>query len=106
MAGAIPIRGGDIAPRATGASTAHLPTIADLRWVATKIQRPTAYSNIPTTPQLTVSLSQPIGTGQTVTTTAATPANMSSASIPTQQATVDLVVNMLSTWQKAPHDLP
>ena len=104
MAGAIPLRGGDIAPRPTDASTAHQPTIADLRWVATKIQRPMAYSNAPATP-LTVNLSQPID-AQTVTTTAAAPTNVGDASIPTQQATVDLVVNILTTGQKAPHALP
>ena len=90
MAGAIPVHGGDIAPHATDISTTHLPTIADLRWVATKIQRTTAYSN-PTT-------------GQTIATSVA--ANVSTASVPTQQATVDLVVNMVATWQKVPHDLP
>lgn len=91
MAGAIPIRGGDIAPRATDASTTHQPTIADLRWVGTKIQRPTDYSNTS-------------ATGQSITT--AVTANVSDASIPTQQATVDLIVSLLSTWQKAPHELP
>jgi len=106
MAGAIPLRGADIAPRATDATTTHQPTIADLRWVATKIQRPMVYTNAPAMPSITVNLSQPITTGQTVTTTAPTPANVSDASIPTQQATVDLVVNMLSTWQRAPHALP
>ena len=105
MAGAIPLRGGDIAPRATDTSTTHQPTMADLRWVATKIQRPTVYSNTPTTP-FTVNLSQPIAAGQTVTTSAPTPRNVSDASIPTQQATVDLVVNILTTVQKAPHALP
>ncbi len=106
MAGAIPLRGGDIAPRATDATTTHQPTIADLRWVATKLRRPTGYSNTPEAPRLTVNLSQPIAIGQTVTTSSAAPANVSDASIPTQQATVDLVVNMLATWQKAAHVLP
>jgi hypothetical protein len=63
-----------------------------------------AYSNAPATP-LTVNLSQPID-AQTVTTTDAAPTNVSDASIPTQQATVDLVVNILTTGQKAPHALP
>ena len=106
MAGVIPLRGGDIAPGASDTSTIHQPTIADLRWVATKLQRPMAYSNAPETPQPVVNLSQPVSTGQTVTTIAARPADISNASIPTQQATVDLVVNMLTTWQKAPHALP
>lgn len=70
MSGAIPLRGADVAPSATDASTSHLSAVADLRWVATKIQRPTVYSN--TTVTTPISVSQPT-TGQTVTATAATP---------------------------------
>jgi hypothetical protein len=99
MAGVIPIRGGDIAPRATDATTAHQPTIADLRWLSTKIQRTAAYSASSAMPQ-------PVATGQTVTATTDTPVNVSAASIPTQQATVDLVIGLLTNWQKAEHALP
>jgi hypothetical protein len=90
MAGAIPIRGSASAIRASGAaSTATTPPVADLRWVGTRILRPSVYRNDSAT--LATATSQPV------------PPSAGDASTAAQQAPVDVVIDMLNSWQKAQH---
>ncbi len=86
MAGAIPIRGSVSVLRATDASTTTAPPVADLRWVGARLQRPVVYRNDLVT----------------ATSESAAP-SVSDASTAAQQAPVNVVVDMLTSWQKAQH---
>jgi hypothetical protein len=92
MAGAIPIRGAGNAPRSTDASTSPQLPVADLRWVGTKLLRPVVYRADSTH-----------STAPTRRSFEAVSADPSDASVAAQQASVDVVLGMLNTWQKAQH---
>ncbi len=85
MAGAIPIRATSSAPKATSASTATSPLIADLRWVGTRLQRSTLQNSAP----LAIAAASDLST----------PSQPTDASVAAQQAPVSVVVGMLSSWQ-------
>jgi hypothetical protein len=114
MDGAIPIVRGGSVPLVANSSARVAPPAVDLRWVGTKLLRPVSYASVTARPH-------PVA-GQTVVVTArahdlvggsateATPitvlsgaASPGSASVPAQQASVDTVVGMLRSWQKAQH---
>ncbi len=87
MAGAIPIRG-SASEIGTATPTATAPPVADLRWVGTRLLRSTAYSSAPL-----------------ATATSGPAAPISAVSTAAQQAPVNVVVDMLLSWQKAQHDV-
>jgi hypothetical protein len=91
MAGAIPIRGAGNAPRSTDASTSPQLPVADLRWVGTKLLRPVVYR------------ADSHSAAATIRSVEAVSADPSDASVPAQEAGVDVVLGMLNTWQKAQH---
>jgi hypothetical protein len=102
MAGVVPIRGVGNAPHAADASTAAQGPVADLRWVGTKLVRSVAYQG----------MSGPsVGGGLVVAKLAATgtraveaeAVDPSAASVPAQQASVDVVLGMINSWQKGQH---
>jgi hypothetical protein len=95
MAGAIPIRGAGSAPRSTDASTSPQLPVADLRWVGTKLLRPVVYRADSTT--------VPGRAADRTHSVEAVSADPSDASIAAQQASVDVVLGLLDTWQKAQH---
>lgn len=110
--GAIPIRGAAttltqqpanteaIAATTNKAATTTTPSIADLRWVGTRVLRPT--SNLQPTASLTIATAK---TTATQTTTPSTP-SVSDTSTASQQAPITTIVNMLTTWQGTPHEAP
>jgi hypothetical protein len=107
--GAIPIRGGGGASLFATASTVPSAPVADLRWLGTKLLHPVAYklqSVLPATPltmaQQMAGLSSP--DELIADPIAGVTDSVNHASVPIQQASVDTVVKLLSSWQKAPHD--
>jgi hypothetical protein len=117
MDGAIPIVRGGSVPLAANSSARVAPPAVDLRWVATKLLHPVSYGS--GTARATHRASESahaVAQGQTVhalvtgsagSTTPVTALSASdspgSASVPAQQASVDLVVGMLTSWQKVQH---
>jgi hypothetical protein len=118
--GAIPIRQGSgaVSPVAD-AATPRQPPFVDLRWLGARLPRTVSYSNGTShaKPQgLSLpSLSQPqmasvAAPGSIHSATPMTPmvgnVSSSSSSAPAQQASVDAVISMLTTWQKAQYAAP
>ena len=84
--GAIPVRGTSSSPQMASASSAATPLIADLRWVGTRLERAIPY---PASPIVTAA-------GQTIV---ESQASAGDSSIASQQAPVNVVVEMLRSWQ-------
>jgi hypothetical protein len=119
--GAIPIRqgGGGVASSVADVVTPRQPPYVDLRWLGARLPRTVTYSNGPSHAKVTdlsvPFLSQPqmanvAAPGSTPNATPATPmvgnVSSSNSSIPALQASVDAVISMLTTWQKAQHAAP
>jgi hypothetical protein len=104
--GAIPIRGvADASPLAAAEANPPVP-MADLRWLGAKVLHTVSYvlqaplSSAPlTVGEQTVSSDNPI-----VNPIVSAEDGSSRASTPVQQATVDTVVKLLSSWKKATDD--
>jgi hypothetical protein len=89
-AGAIPIRGSVSSLQTTATTTTSPAPVADLRWVGTRLQRPIAYSSTPAPLATATAGPKALTVNQAV----------SEASIAAQQASITVVVNMLTAWQK------
>jgi hypothetical protein len=110
--GAIPIRQGG-----TGAQLAHSPTapqrpFVDLRWLGARLPHAVSYRNEPARaakpdgqPAALVTASGSVISAAPITAMLGN-ASASDASVPAQQASVDAVMGMLTTWQKAQHVAP
>jgi len=116
--GAIPVRQGSTAtPLATASAPPGAPFV-DLRWLGVKLQRPVSYRSGPAPtkdPVRQAAIAHQQTAYPTVSGTRSSVApiivqlgnvNPSDASIPAQEASVDAVLGMLTTWQKAPHVVP
>jgi hypothetical protein len=118
MDGAIPIVRGGGAPLVANSSVRVAPPAVDLRWVGTKLLHPVSYGS--GTARGAHRASEPahaVAQGQAVQAVVAGPVSSTappvttlsasdspgSASVPAQQASVDLVVGMLTSWQKVQH---
>jgi len=104
--GAIPIQGvADASPQATAAANPPVP-VADLRWLGAKVVHSSSFvlqAALSAAP-LTVE-QQMAGSGEAVVSPVVAAEDGSSrASIPVQQATVDTVVKLLTSWKKATDD--
>ena len=114
MDGAIPIHGSTSPLIATGTSGTPYP-VADLRWIGTEVLRPVSYQSQSLQPSHRAAppalVPQPIveATAESmaradIQAQALSSGNKSGASsIPAQQASVEAVVAMLQSWQKAQH---
>lgn len=105
--GAIPIRGvADASPLATGAANTPVP-IADLRWLGAKVLHSSTYVLQATLSAAPLTVEQQMaGTGNAVVNPiVAADDGSSRASTPVQQATVDTVVKLLTSWKKAIDDV-
>jgi hypothetical protein len=104
--GAIPIQGvADASPQVTAAADRPVP-VADLRWLGAKVVHSSSYvlqgalSAAPlTVEQQMAGLASPV-----VSPIVAVDDGSSRASTPVQQATVDTVVKLLTSWKKATDD--
>jgi hypothetical protein len=117
MDGAIPIVRGGSVPLAANSSARVTPPAVDLRWVGTKLLHPVSYGSGTARGAHRVSESaHAVAQGQAVhalvagsvsstapVTTLSASDSPGSASVPAQQASVDLVVGMLTSWQKVQH---
>jgi hypothetical protein len=118
--GAIPIRSGSaaMAPEEDVAAPSQPPYV-DLRWIGARIQHTVSYPNEPAPAVKPVDLQtlsaaqQMAGTNalRSIRSLAATKAvsdnaGRSVASVPAQQASVNAVMDMLNSWQKAQHAAP
>ena len=118
--GAIPIRQGGVAiVPGEDVATPPQPPYVDLRWLGTKLPHTVSYESEPVHAEKPVDV-QPrfFGqvAGQGIASTSINglvtikPAlgktNASEASVPAQQASVNAVMTMLSSWQKAQHVAP
>jgi hypothetical protein len=119
--GAILIRqGGAASPVANGA-TPRQPPFVDLRWLGAKLPRSVSYRNEAATVTKPGNLSAPIrsqlrttasvaASGSVTNAAPITPmagnAGSSGSSVPAQQASVNAVMGMLTSWQKAQHGAP
>jgi hypothetical protein len=117
MDGAIPIVRGGSVPLAVNSSARVAPPSVDLRWVATKLLHPVSYGRETAREAHRASESgHAVAEGQTVhalvagsvgstapVTTLSASDSPGSASVPAQQASVDLIVGMLTSWQKVQH---
>jgi hypothetical protein len=126
--GAIPIRQGGAAIEVNDAATPRQPPYVDLRWLGARLPRTVSYGNEPVPAAKTGDLTAPVrsqlrsqlpGTNVTVSSGLRGEAALvtimdgnggssrsSESSVPAQQASVDAVMGMLSSWQKAQHGAP
>ncbi|WP_353072518.1 hypothetical protein [Tunturiibacter gelidiferens] len=114
--GAIPIRQStSVAAVADRATTAPSLPFVDLRWLGARLPRTISYRSEPvrpasTFPQSGVAQQQVVTAGSAVSDVSMiTPLGYRSsadASTPAQQASVDVVLGLLSSWQKAQHVTP
>jgi hypothetical protein len=116
--GAIPIRQGGT-PLADFA-TPRQPPFVDLRWLGARLPHAVSYRTGPThaarpadrpAPFLAQQQTARLAAAGSITSAApVTPmvgsASLSGASVPAQQASVDAVIGMLTSWQKAQHVAP
>jgi hypothetical protein len=120
--GAIPIRqGGSATPLADSATPAQ-PPFVDLRWLGVKLPHAIAYSSVPTHAAKMAELPTSFVMQQQTTrgavaglirsdapiaaTVGSGSSSASEGSVPAQQASVDAVIGMLNSWQKAQHVAP
>jgi hypothetical protein len=116
--GAIPIRQGGVATPSAEIATPQPPYV-DLRWLGARLTRAVSYRNEPVRAAKPADLSIPFfgqqaGNGTTINSihslgpSKQTSDGVSSneASVPAQQASVNAVMDMLSSWQKAQHVAP
>jgi len=118
--GAIPIRQGGTATPLADSTTPPQRPFVDLRWLGTKLPRAVSYRSESTraTKQAGAPMSflaqrqvVSVATSGSITTVAPITlmpgsASASDASVPAQQASVDAVIGMLTSWQKARHAAP
>jgi hypothetical protein len=126
--GAIPIRQGGAGSAVADAATPRQPPYVDLRWLGARLPRAVSYSNGPVHAAKTADVSAPFrsqlrpqltGTSVAVASglrSGAAPVTMmagnggssgsSESSVPAQQASVDAVLGMSTTWEKAQHAAP
>jgi hypothetical protein len=107
MDGAIPIVRGGSGPLVAGSSARVAPPAVDLRWVGAKLLHSVSYSS-GRTRGVGSAVESARPQARSVAATAAGSAAggalseaPGSASVPAQQASVDVVVGMLTSWQKA-----
>ena len=126
--GAIPIRQGGVVNPVADAVTPRQPPYVDLRWLGARLPRTVAYNSGPVPAAKTAdgpatfgsqlrsqlrgssgAVSSGLRSGATPTATMAGNGGSSGSvgsSVPAQQASVDAVLGMLTTWQKARHGAP
>jgi hypothetical protein len=115
--GAIPIRqGGAAASPVADVATPPQPPFVDLRWLGARLPRAVSYRNGPVHAAKPANLPAPFlsqpaaASGSTIGATPITPTvgnvSTSDSSVPAQQASVDAVIGMLTSWQKAQHVAP
>jgi hypothetical protein len=126
MDGAIPIVRGGRAPVGANSSAGAAPPAVDLRWVGTKVLHPVRYASGTasadrsasrpahavaqggTVQSLAVGSSGSVGSsgaaaGVSASNSPGSASGSGSAVVPAQQASVDVVVGMLTSWQKVEH---
>jgi hypothetical protein len=118
--GAIPIRQGGAALAPEDEVAAPLqPPYVDLRWIGAKIQHAVSYRSEPVPAVKAADLQTPSAAQQMGGTSAlrstrnldptkpvSDNAGRSDASVPAQQASVNAVIDMLNSWQRAQHAAP
>jgi hypothetical protein len=118
MDGAIPIVRGGSALLGANSSARVTPPAVDLRWVETKLLHPVSYTSGAASADRSVSepaqavaqrrMVRGLAAGSAASVAAVTASDSpgsgsGSASVPGQQASVDVVVGMLASWQKVEH---
>lgn len=118
--GAIPIRQGGAGMSQGDVSAAAQPPFVDLRWLGVKVPRVVSYGRESARPANAAALPVPflgqepamqaVVSGSTAaaasTTLPASGASATEGSVPAQQASVDAVIGMLTSWQREQHDAP
>jgi hypothetical protein len=117
--GAIPIRPGGAMATEDDVAAPSQPPYVDLRWIGARIQHTVSYRSEPVPAVKAVDLQTPSAAQQLADTSvlrstrslvATKPvsdiAGRSNASVPAQQASVNAVMDMLTSWQKAQHAAP
>lgn len=118
--GAIPIRQGGAVSVVADVATPRQPPFVDLRWLGARLPRVVSYRSEIAHVAKPANLSAPllsqqrgasvVASGSIMNGTPMTPmdgnGSSSASSVPAQQASVDAVIGMLTTWQKAQHDAP
>jgi hypothetical protein len=98
--GAIPIRQGGTVATAEDPGAPRQPPFVDLRWLGVKLPRTVSYRSEPARAAKAAGFSaQPQMIGAAMPTAAATGSG-GQGSVPAQQASVDAVIGMLTSWQK------
>jgi hypothetical protein len=107
MDGAIPIRGVADASQLSGATGNPPVPVADLRWLGAKVARPTSYVLQPALSPAPLSMERQMDSAANLIVNPAVSIDDSSAraSTPAQQASVDNVVKLLTSWKKATDDV-
>lgn len=118
--GAIPIRQGGQAAPLTDIATPRQPPFVDLRWLGTRLPRSVSYRRESVHAANQSGVAVPFVTSQQTTRIAtagsivsavslgamASKGSMTDGSVPAQQASVDAVMGMLTSWEKARHVVP
>jgi hypothetical protein len=100
--GAIPIRQGGADASMAGVATPSQPPFVDLRWLGARLPRTVSYSSVPAHAAKMTAVATPSAVGQTMTAAAGS----AHGSAPAQQASVDAVIGMMTSWQKGQHAAP
>ena len=115
--GAIPIREGGTAATAEDTGAPRQPPFVDLRWLGAKLPRTIAYrkeavrTKLDGPPMTSLAQRQMAGAGvrsikSMAPVSAVAGSSQAEGSVPAQQASVDAVIGMLTSWQKAQHVAP
>jgi len=115
--GAIPIREGGTTATAEDTGGPRQPPFVDLRWLGVKVPRTIAYrkeavrKKFDGLPMTSLAQEQTAGAGMrsiksVAPVSAVAGSSQTEGSVPAQQASVDAVIGMLTSWQKAQHVAP
>ena len=115
--GAIPIRQGGAGGAVDDAATPRQPPYVDLRWLGARLPRAVSYRSssaaakpaglaAPFSAHVRTANGAAAGNAPAPIPSTAGRTGSSGSSVPAQQASVDAVLGMLTTWQKAEHGTP
>ena len=107
MDGAIPLRGVADASQLAGVAANSPVPVADLRWLGAKVAHPMSYVLQPALSPAPLSMERQMALAAKLIVNPAASIDDSSAraSTPAQQASVDTLVKLLTSWKKATDDV-
>lgn len=103
--GAIPISGGGAGPVLANIAAPSPATVVDLRWLGARLPQSASFKITSILPPTPLTLSQQMATKFVADSITSEEDTSSRASVPAQQASVETVVKLLTSWKKAAGDV-